>query len=43
VAVGPSATKFIGPFAARFNQPGTTDVNVDMSTTAASAAAFRIG
>lgn len=43
VEIAGGATKYLGPFSARFHQPGTTDVYVDMSTTAASVAALRIG
>lgn len=43
IAVPPGETKYIGPFSARFNQLGTLYVYVEMSTTAASVAAFRIG
>lgn len=43
VSVAGGATKYLGPFSARFNQPGTTDVYVEMSTTNASVAALRIG
>jgi hypothetical protein len=43
VSVAGASTKYIGPFSARFHQPGTNDVNVDVSSTAASVGAFRIG
>lgn len=43
VSIAGGSTKQIGPFSARFNQPGTNDVNIDVSTTAASIGAFRIG
>lgn len=44
ISVAGSSTRMVGPFTARFNQPGTTDVYVNMATTAsASIAAFRIG
>jgi hypothetical protein len=43
IAVPPSGTKRIGPFSARFNQAGTSYVNVSVSTSAGSAGAFRIG
>lgn len=43
VSIAGGSTKRLGPFSARFNQVGTNDVNVDVSTTAASIGAFRIG
>lgn len=43
VTIPGGATRRVGPFSARFNQPGTNDVNIDVSTTAASIGAFRIG
>lgn len=43
VSIAGGSTKRLGPFSARFNQPGTNDVNIDVSTTDASIGAFRIG
>jgi hypothetical protein len=44
VGVTAASTVKIGPFTARYNQPGTTDVHIDFdSVTSLSVGAFRIG